>query len=255
MQTATTNLSTDVIPRLLPTPATTTPRPPFLRANSLSAQFELHSTQSPERAHIERYIAEQFRAAYDASIREFMPQLLSLHCRGQLSAVVGIRSAEHQSLFLEQYFPRLIEQVIRDATGQAVCGSRVAEIGNLAGTHRGSSQLLFITLIAILHKSGFEWITFTATPFVERSLRRMGIELYTLGKATVGLLDKAGPDEWGSYYDCQPNVLAGKASAGVIALNNSRPLARLLSQHHERITTLASALSNNLSNDQRSLTA
>ena len=238
-----------ISPPLLAAPART------LRTKALSASFELLFTRSAERPRVERYIAEQFQAAYGASIQEFMPHLLTMQRRGQLGAAVGLRSTHHQTLFLERYFSSPVEQVIYEATGQAVNGAPVIEIGNLAGTRRGSSELLFTILIATLYQAGFEWLTFTATPAVEKSLRRMGITLYTLGHASSHTLSDTEKSNWGSYYDCQPRIVAGRASSGIVALNNSRPLAALLFQYQDRINTLAAELKVSLSDGQHSFAA
>ncbi len=248
MQTAAAVPSTQTLPRDLS-------RSLLRRASLLNADFDLHSKVSGERPLIERYIAEQFRTSYGASIGEFMPLLLTMHNQGQLSAVAGIRSAKHQTLFLDQYFSEPVEQIIEDVTGQVVDGMPIIEIGNLAGTHRGSSQLLFIVLTGILHQAGFEWITFTATPFVEKSLRCLGFESYILGPARPDSMGSTELSEWGSYYDCDPKVIVGRASSAARALNNSKSMAAFLSSYRDRISTLALALHNSPSNGQSSFTA
>lgn len=205
-------------------------------------EFDLYSASSCGRSQIEHYIAEQFNTVYDASIAEFMPQLLTIRCLGKLSAVAGLRAAGTQRLFLENYFSYPIEQVIADKTGRSINRNNVLEIGNLVATRRGSSQLLFVLLAELLKQADFEWVVVTATPQVEKSLRRLGIKIYILGEADPGLLPESSADDWGSYYDSKPKVMAGRVCPELIELKTGKKLAAILALYQREIKALAANL-------------
>ncbi len=227
-------------------PLLTDIRPPVPRSicRVLSPLPSLHwySDAPQDRQVVERYISAQFRAAYGANILEFMPELLSLHCAGKLSAVAGVRSALHSRLFLEQYFARPIEEEISQHADGVVDRRTIAEIGNLVATRRGSSQLLFITVTAILQKAGFDWVVFTATPQVEKSVRRLGIDLTVLGDANPAALNNTGASNWGIYYNCKPRVVAGRVSPALAALKQHNTSATVLSLYRRRVDALAKTL-------------
>ena len=214
------------------------------RLRSPGPEFDMCSTASLGRSQIERYIAEQFSTVYGASITEFMPNLLTMRCLGKLSAVVGLRAAGMQGLFLDSYFPRPIEQVIADKADCLINRNKVLEIGNLVATHRGSSQLLFVVLAEILKQASFEWVVVTATPQVEKSLRRLGIEIYILGDADPGLLPESSTGDWGSYYDSKPKVMAGRVCPELIEPRSGKKLAAILPFYQREVKALAANLNN-----------
>lgn len=232
-------LSTDARPVTETRPAL--PRS-ICRALSPLPSLDWYSHVPGDRQVVERYIFEQFRAVYGANVLEFMPEILSLHCAGKLSAVAGVRSALNSRLFLEQYFARPIEEEVSQHADEAVDRGTIAEIGNLVATRRGSSQLLFITVTAILQKAGFEWVVFTATPQVEKSVRRLGIDLTVLGEANPAALNNAGAADWGIYYNCKPRVVAGRVSPSFQVLKEQKTSAIVLSLYQRRVDALAATL-------------
>ncbi len=232
-------LSTDV-------PPLTDIRPPvprsIYRILSPLPSLDWSSDRTEERQAVERYIFAQFRAVYGANILEFMPELLNLHCAGKLFAVAGVRSALNSRLFLEQYFAIPIEEQLGRLIDGPVNRRVIAEIGNLVATRRGSSQLLFITVTAILQQAGFDWVVFTATPQVEKSVRRLGIDLTVLGDANPAALNNTGASNWGVYYNCKPRVVAGRVSPALAALKQHNTSATVLSLYRRRVDALATTL-------------
>ncbi|MDT8318953.1 MAG: thermostable hemolysin [Xanthomonadales bacterium] len=191
--------------------------------------FAAHAQSSPERTHAEQYIAARFHAAHGADIRDFMPVLLTMRCHGRTTAATGIRAAAQQPLFLEQYLPGPIEQVLGDMTGETIQRTNIAEIGNLAATQSGSSYLLFIVLSAILEQARFDWVVFTATPRVRKMLGRLGLRVHVLCAADPACLTRSAAAEWGRYYASGPQVLAGRVGDAMDVLSQRRPYASLLS--------------------------
>ncbi|TNE94027.1 thermostable hemolysin [Porticoccus sp.] len=205
-------------------------------------QLSLHGRQSADRQRVETYVARQFQSVYGASINEFMPLFLSLGCNEQLSAVTGIRPVEEQPLFLEHYLDQPIEQEVVRVFETPANRLSVVEIGNLAATHRGSSQLLFVLLAATLHRAGFRWITFTATPQVRKTINRLGFELRIIDEAKPERLEQNVLKQWGSYYHTNPLVVAGDLNHAMQIIGAKRTLGGILALYCNQVDTLAAQI-------------
>ncbi|WP_461516426.1 thermostable hemolysin [Porticoccus sp.] len=205
-------------------------------------QLSLHGEYSLDRNTVENYVAKQFEAAYGAKVSMFMPLFLSLSCHTQLSAVTGINPADRGPLFLEQYLDKAIEDAIGTAFNTTADRHGIAEIGNLAATQRGSSQLLFVLLAATLHRSGFHWLSFTATPQVRKTICRLGFELRVVGEASLERLSNGAADAWGSYYQSRPMVVVGDLEHAMDVIASKRILSGILALYCNRIDTLATQI-------------
>lgn len=176
-----------------------------------SPRFELVTRMSPQRAEVEQYIGRKFEASYGASLAEFLPLFLTLRCTDRLSASAGVSlGAVREKFFLEQYLDNPIEAELERRCGEVVRREQLAEIGNLVATTLGASRLMFIILASILNQAGYEWMVFTAAKPLLRSLQKMGFETQLIAEAIPARLDKNSTADWGSYYDNQPQVVAGR---------------------------------------------
>ena len=216
----------------------------FHQLLSHNPEIDLEYSNTARRPEIEHYIADQFQTTYGAAINYFMPLMLSLRCHEELSAVTGICPAGAQPLFIEQYLKGSIEEEINHLSLSPVQRKNIAEIGNLAATHPGSSQLLFILLASILHRAGFEWLIFTVTPQVQKTIGRLGFELHTIAEADPLHINNFEIKNWGTYYDNQPYVVAGYLGNAMETINNRQLLKGMLSLYQNRIDTLAELITN-----------
>ncbi|MBA4288509.1 MAG: thermostable hemolysin [Pseudomonas sp.] len=175
----------------------------------------LANRQSPRRAAIEAFISERFAVHHRAHIRHFMPSLLSLEDgSGQLLGAVGLRSAAGAPLFLERYLQQPVEQVITAKQGaQAAQRAQLVEVGNLAAASPGAARLLIVALTDLLVALGYRWVCFTGTLALLNSFQRLGLTPVALGAANPECLGDEQAD-WGTYYDNQPQVMAGDIYAG-----------------------------------------
>ena len=89
----------------------------------------------------------------------------------------------------------------------------IVEVGNLAAHGAGTARLLIIALTRILAAEGLRWVSFTGTPALINSFRRLGLDPLTLGPADPHRMGAELP-EWGSYYDAGPLVMAGEIRGG-----------------------------------------
>ena len=176
---------------------------------SVAANYSLglRTSEHPLRATLENYIAVRYGRRHKAAIEHFMPNLLSIEDGLQTRAALGLSSARKQSLFLECYLDKPIEQAISQQLNTPVDRAKVVEIGNLAASQRAASYLLFTLLSALLDQAGYRWIVFTATPCVQNRVKSMGFSLQTIGDAKADRISAS--DDWGSYYETKPQVMVG----------------------------------------------
>ena len=166
-------------------------------------------------------IAMVYRKAYGARLSAFMPRLLKVaEPQGAFRAIVGIRSAAEDRLFLETYLDEPIEQAIAALKGEAVDRGSVVEIGNLAESRAGDARLGIIASTMYLHTLGYRWVVFTAVPQLLNAFKRLGIEIQEMVPADPGRLSEEQRAVWGRYYDEHPMVCLGDIAAGFASLTD-----------------------------------
>ena len=175
---------------------------------------QLCGPDAPQRAELEAFIREVFRRAHGATIRHFMPQLMSLRdAGGQLLAVCGLRNAADGRLFLETYLDAPVERLISARASEDIARENIVEIGNLAVAEPGMAPVLLASVSKYLHDTGTQWAVFTAIPMLKNALARLNMQLETLGQASIEHIPAEQRPEWGSYYDKQPQVMAVRRAA------------------------------------------
>lgn len=205
---------------------------------SAELQFDLVGRRHANRARAESYIAEGFFRRYGALVQHFLPHFLVLEDAGETCGVVGVQGAQHNSLFLEQYLNNPVEQEISAGFSRPVDRSKIVEIGNLVAGRSGSSYLMFAVLTALLYRSGFHWMIFTATEQVERIIQRMGFTPISLSQADPARL-KDGAAQWGSYYETCPKVQAGHLPTAYEMLLQSDQVFALVQPYLAKIQTMS----------------
>lgn len=203
--------------------------------------FVLCAAGARGRSTVEAYIASRFARIYGARLTHFLPLLLSLRCRGEISAAVGLGRAADGPLFLEQYLDEPAETALGDAVRETVTRDSLVEIGNLVSTWRGSSQLLFIMLAELLGRARIRWAVFTATPEVSKLLHRLRLNQTVLCPADGRRLGPALSD-WGSYYDSCPAVTVIDVRQALQALNAHAATRDLLQRCDAQAGKLAPAV-------------
>jgi len=194
--------------------------------------FQLNTPRANERLAVEDYIATHFNRTYAAEVSSFLPLLFTMKCQQNYSATLGLRSAQHAPLFLEQYLDAPIEDKLVEHFAEPIHRHHIVEIGNLVATQRGASYLLFVLVAAILSKVGVRWLTFTATEQVQHILKRLKFKTYALTTATESQLQSS--ENWGSYYQQNPCVMVGdlRQTHDLIMKNK---MLRMITEHYEDI--------------------
>lgn len=168
--------------------------------------------QDTERNALQQFIHAVYDRQYAADIQHFMPVLLGLReSSGNYAAALGMRHAAEGELFLEHYLDQPVEEALM-ATVRAEPGeisrNSIIEVGNLAASHAGGTRWLIIALTAYLQGAGYDWVVFTGVQSLRNSFRKLGLKLFPLAPALLSRLPQEEQDQWGSYYETRPEVMA-----------------------------------------------
>jgi hypothetical protein len=165
------------------------------------------------RREAEAFVRAAFDTAYGARVGHFMPGLMTLRTdAGYLLAVLGLRYPAGQGLFLEQYLPQPVEQVLSAVIDEPVQRQSLVEVGNFAVGAAGGGRWLITALTAFLYAAGQTWAVFTCGPELQNAFYRLGIELVDLGVADPRRLSAGEMARWGSYYEQRPRVMAANVA-------------------------------------------
>ena len=170
----------------------------------------------PQRAAIERFIANVYRARFGARVHGWAPTLVALSLAGELVAAAGYRRAS-ETLYLERYLREPVEAAIRARTGAHVDRDAVVEVGHFAATRHGEGRHLMALLGRHLHANGARWAAMTATRELRMLYARLGLTAWWLADATREAVGPAAAD-WGGYYDHAPAVVAGPIARNLARL-------------------------------------
>jgi hypothetical protein len=164
---------------------------------------------------VEDFIIQTYAKAYGAKIGVHYPILMSVQDEaGTILAALGFRYAAQSPLFLEQYLSHPVEEIL-DTPRAAI-----TEIGNLASSGGGASIFLFAALSAYLDGKGQTHAVITGTNFIEKRLRTLGLRPIRLATADPNLLLHKD-ENWGTYYNTDPHVLAGQVDHGYHSLQKA----------------------------------
>ena len=163
------------------------------------------------RGRVESYIRQRYQQRFGATLKEWLPTLVSVQENGEILAAAGYRGAGHP-LFLERYLAAPIEQYLRDQDAP-VQRSLIVEAGQFAAFRPGGGRLLVPLLARHLHQQGFIWAVSTLTRELHHLFARMGLAHQAISAATPDHLDEQERMGWGSYYAHAPHVFAGRLHA------------------------------------------
>jgi hypothetical protein len=166
--------------------------------------MDVYSENEEGRAEVEAFIKHGFQKSYEANIPITMPFLLSVS-EGKLKAALGIRSASSQ-LFIEQYLDVPINELDLFKSQQVQRGD-IVEIGSLYSNSNRFTVPLFLVTAISLFCLGFKYMTFAGTSKVIGIISKAGIKCDYICDANAELLNESD-DEWGSYYETSPKVVA-----------------------------------------------
>jgi hypothetical protein len=167
-----------------------------------------------DRAEVEQFIHDVFAKTYGANVQHFMPQLVSLRDEnGELVAAFGLRKAECEPLFLEQYLDTPIENLLSNRFNKNISRNQITEIGNLAVSNPRNAGVLIAHVIQHSLDIGVEWCVATAHHSLQNGLIKGGRDVFALQAADKNRLSLDEQTTWGRYYDSATQVVAVRGVA------------------------------------------
>ncbi|MFF7399896.1 thermostable hemolysin [Achromobacter sp. NPDC008082] len=170
--------------------------------------LHIHPVDDPIRARVESYIQQRYQQRFGATLKEWLPTLVSVQENGEILAAAGYRGADHP-LFLERYLAAPIEQYLRDQNAP-VARRLIVEAGQFAAARPGGGRVLVPLLARHLHQQGFDWAVSTLTSELHHLFARMGLAHQAISAATPDHLNEQERRDWGDYYAHAPHVFAGR---------------------------------------------
>jgi hypothetical protein len=185
-------------------------------------RYQLINQGHAQRANVEAYISQCFMDQHRAQIHHFMPVILAVvNQRNEFLSAVGFRDAALESLFLEVYLARPVEQVLAKGDSASIPRERIVEVGNLVSEDHGACHAMFKILNLILIGNQYQWLVATGNRKLLRLLKYLGLETTIIANADQAKLPVC-EQTWGNYYDHDPIVIAGK----------TRPVPALIQQQY-----------------------
>ena len=175
--------------------------------HAMGLQLLLVSPADEQRKQVEQFIQQQYQQHFAARLNEFSPIILTVRevSTGRILGAVGLRYADAQPLFSEQYLSHSIQSLIADHEGMNVTRHSIIELGHFV-VDRSSDVHTVIPIIGRFLKSlDVSWAVYTLSRPIKKSFARLGIQLIHLQHAHPQALQNSASD-WGRYYDFKPAV-------------------------------------------------
>ena len=202
-----------------------TPNKNSLGKQKFNFDIQVAALGGTQRKEIEHFIKQGFSKSHQAKVSVSMPHLLAL-CNGTYKAALGIRSGK-EYLFIEQYLSSAIEQQAVFAENN-ISRKDIVEIGHLfSNNQRFTIPLFMITAVSLFYLN-YKYMVFSGTEKVINLIAKSGVNYTHLCNAQQNKIDTS-TDEWGTYYDTNPKVIAVSLS-DVIALIDQHPMFQSMFQ-------------------------
>ena len=192
----------------------------FAEMTNPAFRLQVLDREHPDRASLERFIAESYAKAYGAHVTHYADYLVGLrNASGAWTAGLGYTSAGRDPLFVEQYLDQPAEDAIGSILSVPVERDQIVEVGNLAASASGAARHIIAAMTALLNELNRTWVVFTSTRALLNSFDRLEIATITLAAADPARLPDGGAS-WGSYYDTDPQVMTANIPLGFIHLRS-----------------------------------
>jgi Thermostable hemolysin len=177
--------------------------------------FRVVALRDQCRAQVERLIRTIYWERFTAQPGLLPQTLVADVCgAGTVECAAGIRYSNH-GFFSEWYLNQPVEVALRFRTGRIADRTRVIEVCNLVARRPGSSLPFVRSNIEFAEAADVDWAIFTATNPLRALLARSGLKMVELVRASRGRVPN--PEDWGSYYEHDPRVMAVHHDAAFIS--------------------------------------
>jgi hypothetical protein len=155
---------------------------------------------------VEDAIRRRYWADHAADLRSFPDVLVAeVSSSGIVECAAGLRFGP-RALFSEHYLDLPIEVALGREVGHGVDRTGIVEVCHLVAARAGRALPFVARLIEFVRGAEAEWAIFTATRALRHLLRRSGVDMIELARAESDRVPN--PDDWGSYFERDPRVMA-----------------------------------------------
>lgn len=192
------------------TPLFHTPSTAVTHSNAM-----LVGRQHPRRTDVEQFICQKYWFSFAACLSQLPEHLLCLTTdAGEIVAACAVTPAAERPLFSERYLTTSVERQLSEAFQTPVHRRQIAEVGALACRDFSWLPVLFASVVDCAELLAIPYLLFTATAQLRRHLQRFHLPTAIIAEAPAVALPESERQQWGSYYQRHPLVLAGRTADG-----------------------------------------
>jgi len=165
---------------------------------------------------VQALIKPKYREVLGARLSPSFETFMHVGSRAANGAALGYQRAGSEPLFLERYLDCPIEAAVTAALGREVERSAIVEIGNFAAVDAMAMVALWGAAANDLGERS-EVAVATLTAPLRGMFARIGVPLHPLAAARPERMG-SGAQDWGRYYELDPQVCAGVIAEGQAAI-------------------------------------
>ncbi|MBY6064468.1 thermostable hemolysin [Pseudidiomarina sediminum] len=169
----------------------------------------------PRRTDVEQFICQKYWFSFAACLSQLPEHLLCLTTdAGEIVAACAVTPAAERPLFSERYLTTPVERQLSETFQTPVHRRQIAEVGALACRDFSWLPVLFASVVDCAELLAIPYLLFTATAQLRRHLQRFHLPTAIIAEAPAVALPESERQQWGSYYQRHPLVLAGRTADG-----------------------------------------
>jgi hypothetical protein len=174
---------------------------------------------------IKSFITNIFFEKHHAKVNYFQDNFLVISENFKILAVIGYKMAEKNVLLIESYTNTPVDKLLNNITRD-----KIIEVGNLSSVGSGLGQIIISSLVAFLSEQDYHWLFLTAPEKILNTMKKIGLSFTVVSEANKS--DVSNPDDWGTYYDNKPYVIALDIKKNKEILNKF-----MTEKNHEKLST------------------
>jgi hypothetical protein len=170
-------------------------------------KIELVTPASSRRKEVEEFVKASYKEHFSANLNSFFPLILTVINIDDdlIMGALGIRYADEDLLFSENYLPESIEDSIFFHEKGVINRSKIIELGNFVVNSKEDIKFVLPAVSKFIKSLDVNWAVYTLTRPIKSYFNKFGIELNFLHDANAKAVNGAATD-WGKYYQFNPAV-------------------------------------------------
>lgn len=166
------------------------------------------------------FTAQQYNDRFCCELTGFYPTILTSIEENEIQSVVGLRGAEDEPLFLEQYLDTSIEATLHEKSGISPTRREIVEIGGFAARNQKSALALMQEMTEILIPMRFRFAVCTANRPIRCCLTKLRLPKHRIVEVDNPSVETQ--KNWGSYYETHPTIIYTQLDRCAAAIDRIR---------------------------------